>query len=212
MDIIGSSTLTTLDSDVSVTADGNSAGLDTRSLSGQGAIVFSAFNIAGTNPLLDVKIQGSADLDKVTSVTPGTNTGNGTCTQVYAGPDSVAQTVTVTIKSGGTTFTVVGGTSGTHAEGSVGELYSNAVIEFMVTAGSVGFVENDSFAIVTTARTYADVAGLAFTQVDSTAVGVPEKIAFNFDQAPRYLRVNYNIAGTDSPEFAVTTFALSATQ
>jgi hypothetical protein len=209
MDVIGDSTLTTLQTPASITADGNTAGIDARNLIGHGAIVMTALKIAGTNPTLAVKLQGTADADVVTSVTPGSNTGNGTCTQVYGGPDAIAETITVTIGADTGTFAVSGGTTGAMAAGVVGTLYQTAQVEFMVTAGSVGFAQNDSFAIVTTARTYADVSGGGFTGL-TTSPSIQKK-ALNFEALPRYLRVNYDIGGTNTPEYVVSVFAQSGT-
>ncbi len=95
MDIIGDSTLTTLQAAAAISADGNTAGVDCRNLIGQGALILTALNTAGTNPTLAVKLQGTQDADVVTSVTPGANTGNGTCTQVYGGPDALAENITL---------------------------------------------------------------------------------------------------------------------
>lgn len=211
MDIIGDSTLTTLQAPASITADGNTAGVDCRSLIGQGAIILTALNTAGTNPTLGIKLQGTQDTDVVTSVTPGTNTGNGTCTQVYGGPDAIGETITVTIGADTGTFAVSGGTTGAMAAGVVGTLYQAAQVEFMVTAGSTGFAQNDTFAIVTTARTYADVAGGAFTSLTGANQASIQKKALDFDKLPRFLRVNYDIGGTVSPGYTVAVAAQSAT-
>jgi len=208
MDILGDSTLTTLQTPASITADGSTAGIDARSLCGQGALILTALKTAGTNPTLAIKLQGAPDGDVVTSVTPGTNTGNGTCTQVYGGPDAIAETITVTLTNA-TTATVVGGTSGSLANATVGTVYSSAQVTFLLTAGSTAFVNTDSFAIITTARTYADVDGGAFTGL-TTAASIQKK-AIDFDKAPRYLRVNYDIGGTDNPAYTVAVAAQSLT-
>jgi hypothetical protein len=208
MDIIGDSTLTTLQAPASITTDSSTAGIDCRNLCGQGAILLTAKNIAGTNPTLAVKLQGTQDADVVTSVTPGANTGNGTCTQVYGGPDAVAENITLTF-SNATTAAVVGSVSGARGNATVGTLFSDAVVEFMLTAGSAAFINGDTIVIVTTARTYADVSGGAFTGL--TTVASIQKNALNFDQLPRYLRVNYDIGGTVSPQYVVAVAAQSAT-
>lgn len=208
MDIIGESTLTTLQLPASITADGNSAGVDCRNLIGQGAIVMTARNTAGSNPTMAVKLQGSADTNVITSVTPGTNTGTGTCTQVKGGPDAVAEDITITFTSA-TAFGVSGGTSGAGAAGVVGTLYSNSVIEFMITAGGAAFVNGDTIVIVTAARSYADVSGGAFTGL--TTVSKIYKLPLNFDSLPRYLRLNYDIGGTVTPAYTLGIFAQSAT-
>lgn len=208
MDIIGDSTLTTLQTPAAISADGNTAGVDCRSLIGQGALILTALNTAGTNPTLAVKLQGTQDADVVTSVTPGANTGNGTCTQVYGGPDAVAENITLTF-SNATTAAVVGSVSGALGNATVGTLFSNANVEFLLTAGSAAWINGDTIVIVTTARTYADVAGGAFTGL-TTGASIQKK-AINFDQVPRYLRVNYDIGGTVSPAYTVAVAAQSAT-
>lgn len=208
MDIIGDSTLTTLQAAAAISADGNTAGVDCRNLIGQGALILTALNTAGTNPTLAVKLQGTQDADVVTSVTPGANTGNGTCTQVYGGPDAVAENITLTF-SNATTAAVVGSVSGALGNATVGTLFSNANVEFLLTAGSAAWINGDTIVIVTTARTYADVAGGAFTGL-TTGASIQKK-AINFDQVPRYLRVNYDIGGTVSPAYTVVVAAQSAT-
>lgn len=208
MDIIGDSTLTTLQAPAAISADGNTAGVDCRSLIGQGALILTAINTAGTNPTLAVKLQGTQDADVVTSVTPGANTGNGTCTQVYGGPDALAEDITLTF-SNATTAAVVGSVSDALGNATVGTLFSNANVEFLLTAGSAAWINGDTIVIVTTARTYADVAGGAFTGL-TTGASIQKK-AINFDQVPRYLRVNYDIGGTVSPAYTVAVAAQSAT-
>ena len=208
MDIIGDSTLTTLQAAAAISADGNTAGVDFRNLIGQGALILTALNTAGTNPTLAVKLQGTQDADVVTSVTPGANTGNGTCTQVYGGPDAVAENITLTF-SNATTAAVVGSVSGALGNATVGTLFSNANVEFLLAAGSAAWISGDTIVIVTTARTYADVAGGAFTGL-TTGASIQKK-AINFDQLPRYLRVDYDIGGTVSPAYTVAVAAQSAT-
>lgn len=211
MDIIGDSTLTTLQAPAVVAADGNTAGLDCRTLTGQGALILTALNTAGTNPTLAIKLQGTQEADVVTSVTPGSNTGTGTCTQVYGGPDAVAENITVTVKAGLTTASVVGSVSGAKADATIGTLYQSSIAEFMLTQGATPFAENDSFVIVTTARTYADVSGGGFTGLTGAAQASIQKKALDFDRLPRYLRVNYDIGGTVSPSYTLAVAAQSST-
>lgn len=208
MDILGDSTIITLQTPANVTADGNTAGVDTLSLRGNGAVVLTARNTAGTSPTLAVKLQHTADTDAVTSVTPGSNTGTGTCTQVYGGADAVAETITVTF-SNATTAAVVGSVSGALGTATVGTLFTSAKVEFMLTAGGAAFINGDTFAIVTTARTYSDVGGGVFTGL-TTAASI-QKIPMNFDRLGRYVRVNYDIGGTVSPAYTVAVFAQGLT-
>jgi hypothetical protein len=209
MDIIGDSTLTTLQAPASISADGNTAGIDARSLAGQGGLLLTAYATAGTLPTLAIKLQAAPDGDVVTSVTPGTNAGSGTCTQVYGGPDAVAETITLTF-SDATTATVTGSVTGPLAvDATVGTLYQSSIVEFMLTAGADAFEAADSFAIITTARTYAD-AGVAFTSL--TTNRSIQKVGVNFDQMKRFLRLNYDIGGSAGPAYAVAVAAISAVQ
>lgn len=195
------STQTVIFTPAAVAANANSAGVDVNGYSGDAMVVLTGVKTAGTNPTLAVKLQHAADTDIVTSVTPGSNTGNGTCTQVYGGADSVAETITVTVKAGGTTASVVGGVSGALADATIGTLYQSAQVEFMLTQGSTPFAENDSFAIITTARTYADVGGGAFTGLTTT--GSVQRLALNLDKLGRYMRLNFVIGGTVGPSYIV---------
>ena len=207
MDIIGDSTLTTLQAPASISADGNTAGIDARSLAGQGVLLLTGYATAGTLPTLAVKLQAAPDGDVVTSVTPGTNAGSGTCTQVYGGPDAVAETITLTF-SDANTASVTGSVTGPLAlDATVGTLYQSSIVEFMLTAGADAFEAGDTFAIITTARTYADV-GVAFTSL--TTNRSIQKVGVNFDKLHRFLRVNYDIGGSDNPAYAVAVAAISA--
>jgi hypothetical protein len=210
MDIIGDSTLTTLQAPASISASGNTAGVDARSLAGQGGLILTGYATAGTLPTLAVKLQAAPDGDVVTSVTPGTNAGSGTCTQVYGGPDAVAETITLTF-SDANTATVTGSVTGPLAvDATVGTLYQSSIVEFMLTAGTDAFEAGDTFAIITTARTYADVAGAAFTGL-TTARSI-QKIGVNFDKLNRFLRLNYVLGGSAGPAYAVAVAAISAVQ
>jgi hypothetical protein len=208
MDIIGDATLTNIQAPAAISADGNSAGIDARNLKGQGAIVLMARNTAGSTPTLALKLQGSQDTDAVTSVTPGSNTGTGNCFDVVAGPDAVAETITLTF-SNATTAAVVGSVSGSLGNATVGERFTSAYVAFDLVAGDTAFADQDTIAIVTTARTYADVDGGGFTGL-TTGVST-QKRALNFDRLPRYLRMNYDIGGTSSPAYTLAVVALSDT-
>lgn len=208
MDIIGEATLTTIQAPASIEATGASAGIDARSLKGKGAIIATALKTAGTNPTLAYKLQGSADADAVTSVALGTGAkGNGSCYDVIAGPDSVAEKITLTFTSA-TKAAVVGATSGALGEATVGERFTSANIAFDLVAGSAAFEADDTIEITTTERTYADVAGGAFTSL--TTSPATQKLALDFDKAPRYLRMSYTVGGTDSPAYTVAIVAVSA--
>jgi hypothetical protein len=184
-----------------VTADGNSAGVDITQFSGEIMVVLTGKSNAGTNPTMACKLQHAQGGDIVTSVTPGVgNTGTGTFTQVYGGADAVAEDITVTFSSA-TAFAVSGSVSSTLATGTVGTLYSVGQVEFMVTAGGTAFVNGDTCVIVTAARTYADVGAGGFTGL--TTVGSVQRLAVNSDKLGKYLRLNMDIGGTNSPKFTL---------
>ena len=71
----------------------------------------------------------------------------------------------------------------------------------MVTAGSAAFINGDTCVIVTTARTYADVGGGAFTGL--TTLGSLQRKAVNADALGKYLRIAFTIGGTVGPSYAV---------
>lgn len=194
------SSLTTLQAPAVVAASSSTAGVDILSLRSIAAAVLMALNTAGTNPTLAIKLQHAQDGDVVTSVTPGSNTGNGTCTQVYGGPDAVAENITITFTSA-TAFGVSGSVSGALAAGTVGTLYESAQIDFMITAGSAAFINGDTIVIVTTARTYADVGSGAYTGL-TTGTSI-QKLGLDLDRLGRFVRVNYVIGGTVSPSYTL---------
>lgn len=207
MDILGDSTLTTLQTPASISADGNTAGVNIRTLRGQGAVILTALKTAGTNPTLAIKLQHAANQEDLIGTITYSGTGNGTITQVYAGADAVAEDITVTF-SNATTAAVVGATSGALGTATVGTVFSSANVTFLLTAGSTAFVNTDAFTIPVSARTYADVAGGVFTGL-TTAASI-QKIAVNFDNLGAYLRVNYDIGGTSSPAYTVAITAQAA--
>lgn len=199
-DFTSQSTQATLRTPATLTATGNTAGLDVSAFRGPVMATLSSLNTAGSSPTLTIKLQHAPGGDIVTSVTPGSNTGNGTCTQVYGGADAVAENITITFSSA-TAFAVSGSVTGAMAAGTVGTLYSTAKIEFMITAGSAAFVNNDTIVIVTTARTYADVDGGAFTSLTTGAS--LQKLSINTDKLGPYLRLAYTLGGTVSPAYTL---------
>jgi len=196
-----SCTQTTLRAPATVTADGNSAGVDVSNYNGEILVALSSLNTLGSTPTLAVKLQHAADGDIVTSVTPGSNTGNGTFTQVVGGAGTVAENITITFSSA-TAFAVSGSVTGAMSAGTVGTLYSSPQIEFMITAGTVAFINGDTCVIVTTARTYTDVGNGAFTGLTTGAS--LQKLAVNSDKIGRWLRMNFDIGGTSTPTYVVS--------
>jgi hypothetical protein len=193
-------TQTTLRTPATVTADGNSAGIDVSAYRGEILVGLQALNTAGSTPTLAIKLQHAQDGDIVTSVTPGSNTGDGTCTQVNGGPDAVAETITVTLTSA-TAFSVSGSVTGAMAAGTVGTLYSKPQVEFLITAKGDAFINGDTFAIVLGARTWADVGNGAFAGLTTGAS--QQKLAVDADKLGRWLRLNFDIGGTSTPTYVV---------
>lgn len=185
---------------VSVTADGNTTAVDITALSGKCLMDLAIFNTSGTLPTLNVKLQQSDTVVSITTIT-AVCTGDGTITEIQAGPDSVAETITATLTGTGTTFTVSGGSTGAMADGVVGTKYESAQCSFVITEGATPFVSGDVFTFHTAARTYTDVTGGSFTQV-AAAKSLTYK-SLNADELGKYLRLNLDISGTASPSYIV---------
>lgn len=181
----------------SVTADSQTAGIDIRDYKGDCMVVATLLNTAGTTPTMDVAIQAANDGDVVDTV-DYTGTGNGTITEVEGGPDAVAEDITITM-SGATQGAVVGSVSGSLGTATVGTKFTSSKISFLLTAGSVAFVNLDAFTVGMLARTYADV--LTFTQV-TTGASVQKK-KLNIDKVGRFIRGDFDIAGTDNPAYTI---------
>jgi len=192
----GGATIVNLLPLANITASGNGAGADLQPYRGVAlALLDAAAPSAGTNPTLAIKLQGSPEASKITSVTP--TGGNGNC-MVEAGVDPVAETITVAFSSA-SAFTVSGSVTGAMAAGTVGTPYTSAQVNFLISAGSTPWANGNTVAIVTTARTWTDLTGGAFT--GQTSALLREKKAINLDQAPRYLRAVKTLGGTVSPAY-----------
>ncbi len=76
-----------------------------------------------------------------------TGTGDGTLSGFYANQSTaVAETWTITATTA-TNFTVTGSVSGAQADATVGTVYDNGIISFVITAGATPFVAADEFTI-----------------------------------------------------------------
>lgn len=194
-----SSVLTTLKTPASVTADSSTAGVDLTQFVGLLCFLLTSLNTAGTSPTLAAKLQHAQDTDLIGTITYA-GTGDGTITEVWAGADAVEEDVTVTF-SNATTAAVVGSVSGALGTATVGTKFTSAKIELMLTAGGTAFVNTDAFTIPVAARTWADVVAGAFTGL-TTAASV-QRLALNCDGLGRFLRVNFDIGGTENPAYTV---------
>lgn len=183
-----------------VTADGNTAGVDLTAYTGKMLIVAAICNTAGTTPTMDIKLQAAAHTTSLVITNVYTGTGNGTMTECAAGPDSVAEDITVHMDTA-TGFTVTGSVSTAIGTGTVGTKFTSPQIEFMITAGETAFVHTDEWAIHTHAHTWADITDAAFTQVE--AANSLQHLVLETDGQPRYLRANLNIDGTDNPSYII---------
>ncbi len=185
---------------VAITADGNSGGVDITKFSGNCLLDLAVFNTAGTLPTLDIKLQTSAEVVPINAQTYS-GTGNGTITEIEAGPDAVHETITVHLASA-TTFEVTGSVTGSMAAGIVGTKYESPQCSFLVTAGGTAFIHTDEFTFhITKARAYTDVADGSFTQV--VAENVLTYKSINVDELGKYLRFNFDIGGTVGPSYTV---------
>ena len=196
----GASTLTTLHA-AEVAADSNSGGVDISSYNGEVLVTLAAANTAGTNPTLAVKLQHASGAVVASNVAAdGDNAGDGTLTEVDGGPDAVAETFTLTA-SNATTFAVSGSVSGSLGNATVGTRFSHAKATFMLTAGVTAFESGDIFTFDVAARTYADVDGGGFTSLTNNKLA--QKLAVNTDKLGRWMRVNFDIGGTESPAYEI---------
>ena len=182
----------------SINSTRNGAGVDITRYRGHAlALLDAAAPSSGTNPTLAVKIQHTPEASKITSITPS-GTGNGKI-QAEAGPDPVAETITISFTSA-TDFTVTGTVTGSMAAGTVGTAYTSAQLNFLILAGSTPFESGDTFAIVTTARTWADL--VSFTGL-TTALKRETKVV-NVDTTGRYIRAVATLGGTSSPAYTAS--------
>lgn len=182
----------------SINADGNTAGVDCRAFVGKVLVTLASLNTAGTNPTLAIKLQHAHEADLIGAISYS-GTGNGTLTEVEAGPDAVAETIIITF-SNATTAAVSGSVSGSLGTATVGTRFNSAKIGFLLTAGSAAFVNTDAFTVAVSARTYSDVPGGAFAGLTTGAS--QQKLQVRADTLGRYWRLNHDIGGTNSPAYA----------
>jgi len=90
-----------------------------------------------------------SNANDVSNAIPGVNTGNGDVTNEAAVDSAPSETWTL-IATSATNFTVAGSVSGGKADATVGSAYSNGIVSFTITAGSIPFVASDSFTFTVT--------------------------------------------------------------
>lgn len=128
------------------------------------------------------------------SITPGTNTGDGTIILFESINDAPAETWTFTRASG--VWTVTGSTSGAQAdlnEDSIDE-YDNDLLTCRIVSGETAFVDGDSFSVVVganksaigTEANPADVAWHWLTRILKTPEDRMDRAAFDAAQATFY--------------------------
>lgn len=178
-----------------ITADGNSPGVDITKFSGKCLLDIAIFGEKGTTPKMDIKVQTSDEVVLIDTLTYS-GTGNGVISEIEAGPDAVEETITVTLSSA-SAFAVSGSVTGSMAAGTVGTRYVSQQCSFLVLAGSTAFVNTDAFGFdVAAARGYTDVAG-AIAQVGAAKILTYKTI--NADELGRFLRLNYDVGQTAIP-------------
>jgi len=204
----GASTLNEMLKPSSVTADGQTAGLDITDYMGILCFLLAVKKIAGTTPTLDVKLQSAPSVNVIHALSYS-GTGNGAIQELEGGPDAIAETVTITMTSA-TAFGVSGSVSGSLGTGTVGTRFSSSKVKFLITAGDTAFVNTDAFTVTVYARTYTDVSGAAFAQVTTTD-GI-KRITANADGIGRFIRFDLNIGGTSNPEYTTSLAMLGMKQ
>lgn len=195
----GASALATIKAPSAVAADGHSPGVDLAPFNGALAMLLSVANTAGTTPTMDVKLQQADDVDVVGAVSYS-GTGNGTLTELWGGPDSVAENITVTFSSA-TDFAVAGSVTGAIGTGTVGTRFISPQLSFLAFAGTTAFVNTDAFTVTVSARSYADIAGATFTRA-TTGAGF-QRLKIESDPLGRYLRAALDIGGTNNPAYTL---------
>lgn len=175
-----------------ISATKTGAGVDLQPYRGVAiALLDVSANTAGAAPTLATKLQTSPEADKVTRANVVyAGTGNGHL-EVEAGPDPVAETITLTALADPTTFSVVGGTSGNLGTATVGTRFTSANVNLLITAGDIAFVTGDAWTVPTTARAWTDAGD--FTA--QTTAALREKKLVNCDRSPRYLRAVSTLGG-----------------
>ena len=162
------------------TAEVDGAGVDLIDHHGNAIVTLDAS--ASTTGTVTVKVQSSPAASKVTSKTfTGTGTGR---LEIEAGPDPVAENITLTALTDVTTFSVVGSVSGALGTATVGTRFSCAQVKLLIMSGGTAFVAGDHWVCPTTARTWTDVATLAAI----TTAAKNLKATINLDASIRYLR------------------------
>lgn len=182
---------------VAISATGVSTGVSTVDLDGCGFAVVSIFNKSGTTPSMTCTLQTSDEVVPIASITYA-GTGNGTLTDIIAGPSAVHETITIAMTSA-TILEVSGSVTGAMTSGTVGTAYSTAQASFIVTAGSTAFEAGDTFTFhITKARDYTTVK--AFDSLGAASITHNEVI--NFDELGKITRLSYTLAGT-SPVYTI---------
>ena len=104
----------------------------------------------------------------VYTATPGANAGNGTVTGLV--PDSLAVPETITINFTSATAFTVSNAFGPPGTGTVGSVYDDNRINFLITAGTIAFIAGDSFTVVATSVTIDNPLGTSDAQRRITIV------------------------------------------
>lgn len=111
-----------------------------------------AITLTGAAALARGAVLGQETIGGVTAATKvGGNTGNGTCTALSAGAKAKVGAYTLTFTSA-TAFTVVDPDGEQLADG-VNGAYSDAEVDFTITAGGTAFVAGDGFVVTVAAAT-----------------------------------------------------------
>lgn len=130
--------------------------------------------------------------------------GDGEFTAYNGGPDSVAETFTITATSA-TNFTVVGSVTGALPDATVGVAYDEAEIKFTLVAGGTAFQAGDEFTISTAPKavTLRRALGckVTATQGNTGVNGAQNLVDGKVSDSSRYWRVSIPITLPQVVEF-----------
>ncbi len=136
-------------------------------------------------------------------------TGDGTISDVSGGPNSVAETITLTATDS-THFSVSGSVSGSLGTATVGTAFTSGNINFTISAGGTDFQPGDTFTITTTPppltlnqqaglNAALTVDGIPISSTSNTVTGVIPGVTLNLASADPGTPVQLTV-GTDQTQ------------
>lgn len=180
-----------------VSATGYSVGVDTSNFVGKAMLVTGIVNTAGTDPTLEVAFETSDAINVLDGDITFAGDGDGTLTQLYGGPATAEETITLTFTKA-TEATVAGSITGSIGTATVGEVFTSDYVTFLLTAGATPFAKDDEFSFDVLEQTYTAI-DVDPVLTDDTAVIA--RTVIDTDTCGQWIRAAMTIDGTDSPKF-----------